>query len=187
MCDRIIAYVNVDVEQRDELAPLYRPLDDFGSLCLSFVQLDLADGEISFVVEAPFNSHCPDTCRRWQVPAALRGDQLEPLAEKLRPLMQPICDGPSPDAMRAISDVDCVLSAIDTRDPVWIANIWPVDDFVDGQPIPLTAESTDADLDRLEESLKDEADSEKIVLSGSIRDALEIRREALRKDKKAEA
>ena len=198
MSDRIIiVYVNIDVEQRDKLAPLYRPLDDFGTLCAAFVQLDLADGEISFVVEAPFNSRrCPATCLRWQVRAELRGDRQERLAEQLRPLMQRICDDIEdagedlevrlgPDAKAAKDEIESLLCGIDPRDPAWIADIRTVDDFVDGLPIGLTADSTDGELDILAGALEDEAESEKIVLNGSVRDALEIRREDLRKAKKA--
>ncbi len=121
MTKKLYAYVYVDVDQQDKVMPLH-VFDNSHRPYAAFVQLDGPDGVITFGIEdrTPLRG-----ARSWgpfirlAVPAKLRGDRLQALGEKIRPLAQRIFD----DIKDAGADVEARLGpdAKAARDEIEIA------------------------------------------------------------------
>ena len=193
----VYAYLNLDAEQRDTVAPLYR-LDDLGQVCPAFIQLDRADGEITFGVGSERRLLGPDQRSgrfiRWSVPSQLQGERLEAFAEKLLPLMRQLLkdaydigsDTDQPffaldaNAEKKIKEIEVLISNLDREDPEWMADIRDVGDYVQSQPDWLSAQTTDSEIDLGVASIEDEASAERIALVGSLSELLRAMRESAR-------
>lgn len=191
------------------MAPLYRKdINEFRPWP-AFIQLNTDLGEISYVVRrhhnSPANVEYHYGSIMWQVPALLRGSQLLPLAERLRPLLQRVQNDLSSlicgdeydmylsptfamrDDARAASDeilrlLDPHDGIIDLADPSQVAEVRTVGDFVDVPPAGLTATTTDAQIPALASEQEADADAEGIVLDGSMIDWLTEMRDQMRQE-----
>jgi hypothetical protein len=198
----VVTYINVSTVQKQAAGPLYfRRSGDFRPL-EAFVELDTLDGEISFGIRPDHNSVPPaeyfGRYLRWDVRPDVRGSHLVPLAKRLQPLMERVFDGCSDgdhdgkpctvldeDALAASDEISSLLEdggIIDPSDPFQVVEIRTVGDYVDVPPDGLTVKTTDAEIAKLANELESEADSDGIILDGSMIDWLIELRDELRND-----
>jgi hypothetical protein len=198
--------INIDLVYTDAVAPLYHRFNDALLPQPAFLQLNPANGEVSFGFR---RDHVVTTAEEkgkvfcWPVPSELRGSYCPVLAEALRELLQAVQDGYyellddseeyelsfvgllDEPAQKASKQIAKLLESylIDPADPKHVVTVYYPEDFFQDRIAEhgeIDASTTDEQLDRLARDYLEVANDSGVFIKGSLIDALTLIRDEMR-------